>query len=103
MPHPLNPPWPHPHPGIFLKDQRVKIFHSLKLCREEVETIVQVALCGHFLQVGVAVLVLVCQVIGHQKSWRNSFRKKGQFDDFRVLQSIVQSVCAIIKEGPVLL
>lgn len=76
------PPDPSPHPGIFLKPQSENacipslLFHSLKLCCEEVETIVQVAFCGHLLQVRVAVLVLVCQVIGHQKSWKNEFRKK---------------------------
>lgn len=51
-------------------------FHSLKLCCEEVETIVQVAFCGHLLQVRVAVLVLVRQVIGHQKSWKNENRER---------------------------
>lgn len=38
-------------------------FHSLKLCCDEVEAVVQVAFCGHLLQVGVAVLVLVCKVV----------------------------------------
>lgn len=38
-------------------------FHSLKLCCDEVEAVVQVAFCGHLLQVGVAVLVLVYKVV----------------------------------------
>lgn len=37
--------------------------HSLELCCDEVEAVVQVAFCRHLLQVGVAVLILVHKVI----------------------------------------
>ncbi len=40
-------------------------FYSLELCCDEVEAVVQVAFCRHFLQVGVAVLILVHKVVGH--------------------------------------
>lgn len=50
------------HMATYLESFR-QTFHSLKLCRDEVEAVVQVASCGHLLQVGVAVLVLVYKVV----------------------------------------
>ena len=40
-------------------------FDSLELCCDEIEAVVQMAFCGHFLQVGVAVQILVHKIVGH--------------------------------------
>lgn len=40
-------------------------FHSLELRCDEVEAVIQVALCRHLLQVGEAVLILVHKVVRH--------------------------------------
>lgn len=56
--------------ACFDSDGFYPTIYSLELRCDEIEAIVQMAFCRHLLQVGVAVYILVCKVVRHQKSCR---------------------------------